>query len=87
MNDGVERDACKVLHDEATGRELAAVYVPTSPNPTSGHIEIVPLADEVQTDWTMEQAMSFAMTGGANVSDKARYEATGQLIVAGGTAP
>lgn len=64
----------KIMHDEATGRELAAVYVPTSPNPTSGYIEIVPLDNVVQTDWTIEEAMSFVMTGGANAPDKVRYE-------------
>ncbi|MDZ4201335.1 MAG: DUF502 domain-containing protein [Gallionella sp.] len=63
----------KVMRDDATGRELAAVYVPTSPNPTSGYIEIVPLEDVVQTDWTMEEAMSFVMTGGANAPDRVRY--------------
>lgn len=67
----------KVMHDEATGRELAAVYVPTSPNPTSGYIEIVPLADVVQTDWTIEEAMSFVMTGGANAPDNVRFEKGG----------
>jgi len=63
----------KVMRDETTGRKLAAVYVPTSPNPTSGYIEIVPLEDVVQTDWTMEDAMSFVMTGGANAPDRVRY--------------
>lgn len=77
----------KVLHDEATGRELAAVYVPTSPNPTSGYIELVPLSDVVQTDWTMEQAMSFVMTGGANAPDNVCYHAPGQKVGAGGAAP
>lgn len=65
----------KVMRDETTGRELAAVYVPTSPNPTSGYIEIVPLEDVVQTDWTMEEAMSFVVTGGANAPDSVRYSA------------
>jgi len=63
----------KIMRDETTGRELAAVYVPTSPNPTSGYIEIVPLEDVVQTDWTMEEAMSFVMTGGANAPDHVRF--------------
>lgn len=44
--------------------------MPTSPNPTSGYIEIVPLAGAVQTDWTIEEAMSFVMTGGANAPDQ-----------------
>lgn len=63
----------KVMNDKTTGRKLAVVYVPTSPNPTSGYIEIVPLEDVVQTDWTMEEAMNFVMTGGANAPDLVRY--------------
>lgn len=65
----------KVMTDPDTGRELAAVYVPTSPNPTSGYIEIVPLDDVVQTDWSMEEAMSFVMTGGTNAPDRVRFNA------------
>ena len=64
----------KVLHDETTGRELAAVYVPTSPNPTSGYIEIVPLTEVVYTDWSLEEAMSFVMTGGANAPEHVHYD-------------
>lgn len=63
----------KVMRDAASGQELAAVYVPTSPNPTSGYIEIVPLADVVQTDWTMEEAMTFVVTGGTNAPDSVRF--------------
>jgi uncharacterized membrane protein len=63
----------KVMKDADSGRELAAVYVPTSPNPTSGYIEIVPLDEVVQTDWTMEEAMSFVMTGGANAPERIRF--------------
>jgi uncharacterized membrane protein len=63
----------KVMRDVDSGRQLAAVYVPTSPNPTSGYIEIVPLDDVVQTDWTMEEAMSFVMTGGTNAPDRIRF--------------
>lgn len=54
------------LTDKASGRLLLAVYVPTAPNPTSGYIEIVPFEDVVQTDWTVEEAMTFVVTGGTN---------------------
>lgn len=64
----------KIIREETSGRELAAVYVPTSPNPTSGYIEIVPLVDVVQTEWSVEEAMSFVMTGGANAPDRVHYE-------------
>jgi len=60
----------RVMRDPNTGCQLAAVYVPTSPNPTSGYIEIVPLEDVVQTDWSVEEAMAFVMTGGTNAPDE-----------------
>lgn len=77
----------KILHDSDTGRELAAVYVPTSPNPTSGYIEIVPTDELVQTEWSIEEAMSFVMTGGANAPDKVRYQAPEQHVGAAEAAP
>lgn len=63
----------KVMQDKDSGEELAVVYVPTSPNPTSGYIEILPLKDVVMTDWTMEEAMSFVMTGGTNAPATVRF--------------
>jgi uncharacterized membrane protein len=53
------------FHDEATGRELAAVYVPTTPNPTGGYLELVPVELLTPTDWTVDQAMTFILSGGA----------------------
>ncbi len=55
----------RILADEATGEELAAVYVPTTPNPTSGYLEIVPVSQLIPTDWTADQAMAFIISGGA----------------------
>ncbi len=60
----------RILHDEQTGEELAAVYVPTTPNPTSGYLEIVPVSQLTPTDWTADQAMSFIISGGAVAPDK-----------------
>jgi len=69
----------RVIKDADTGEDLAAVYVPTSPNPTSGYIEIVPVANLVSTDWTMDEAMSFVMTGGATSPDAVRFHAPTDL--------
>ena len=55
----------RVMREIGTGRELAAVYVPTTPNPTSGYLEIVPVEKMTPTDWTVDQAMSFIISGGA----------------------
>lgn len=54
----------RVLRDEATGEELVAVYVPTTPNPTSGYLEILPLDRVTATDWSMDEAMTFIISGG-----------------------
>ena len=55
----------RTLTDSDTGEKIAAVYVPTTPNPTSGYLELVPLDQVVSTDWTMDEAMSFIISGGA----------------------
>lgn len=63
----------RVLTDRATGAEIAAVYIPTSPNPTSGYVELVAVEDLIETDWTVEEAMSFIVTGGANAPKDVRF--------------
>jgi len=60
----------RILRDEITGGELAAVYVPTTPNPTSGYLEVVPVDRLTPTDWTVDQAMTFIISGGAVSPDK-----------------
>ena len=59
----------RVMREQGTGRELAAVYVPTTPNPTSGYLEIVPMEKITPTDWSVDQAMSFIISGGAVAPD------------------
>jgi uncharacterized membrane protein len=60
----------RTVRERGTGRELAAVYVPTTPNPTSGYLEIVPVEKITPTDWTVDQAMSFIISGGAVSPDE-----------------
>lgn len=60
----------KVMTDTDSERQLAAAYVPTSPNPTSGYIGIVAMEDVVLTDWSVEEAMVFVMTGGTNAPEQ-----------------
>ncbi|MFW6162058.1 MAG: DUF502 domain-containing protein [Planctomycetota bacterium] len=63
----------RTLVDADTGRELAAVYVPTTPNPTSGYLEIVPLDKVVSTTMTFEEAMTFIVSGGAVAPERMNY--------------
>ena len=67
----------RVLRDRTTGQELAAVYVPTTPNPTSGYLEIVPVEQLVSTDWTFDEAMTFIISGGAMAPEHIDYERRG----------
>lgn len=64
----------RVIREAGTGRELAAVYVPTTPNPTSGYLEIVPVEKITPTDWTVDQAMSFIISGGAVAPDTIPFD-------------
>lgn len=54
-----------IFNDSNDGKELAAVYVPTTPNPTSGYMEIVATEKLIETDWTMDEAMTFVLTAGS----------------------
>jgi uncharacterized membrane protein len=64
----------RTLVDDDTGRELAAVYVPTTPNPTSGYLEIVPLDKVTSTNWTMDEAMTFIISGGAVAPESMNFD-------------
>jgi uncharacterized membrane protein len=63
----------RTMKDSDTGQELAAVYVPTTPNPTSGYLEIVPVERIVSTDWSMDEAMTFIISGGAIAPENLTY--------------
>ena len=63
----------RTLRDELTGKEIAAVYVPTTPNPTSGYLELVPIELVTPTDWTVDQAMAFIISGGAMSPEKVPF--------------
>lgn len=54
---------------DVNGVELAAVYVPTTPNPTGGYLEIVPIERLIATDWSVDQAMAFILSAGAAAPD------------------
>ncbi len=64
----------RTFDDATTGRKLAAVYVPTTPNPTSGYLEIVPVENITETDWTVDEAMTFIVSGGAVAPERMAYD-------------
>jgi uncharacterized membrane protein len=67
----------RTITDADNGQELAAVYVPTTPNPTSGYLEIVPVSRLVPTDWTLDEAMTFVVSGGAVAPERLSFSRNG----------
>jgi len=63
----------RVMTDGDTGQKLAIVYVPTTPNPTSGYLEVVPLDRVTPTQWTLDEAMNFVISAGAVAPDSITY--------------
>jgi len=63
------------MTDSTTGRKLAAVLLPNAINPTSAFLQVLPLERVLETDLTMEQAMSMLMTGGAVCPELIRFTA------------
>ena len=59
----------RVMTEQGSGREMAAVYIPTTPNPTGDYLVVVPVDELTPTDWTMDQAMAFIISGGAVAPD------------------
>lgn len=47
------------------GKELIAVFVPTTPNPTSGYLIYLPPEDITEIDMPVEEAMKLIVSGGA----------------------
>jgi uncharacterized membrane protein len=63
----------RTMTDSTTGELLAAVLLPNAINPTSAFLQILPIKKVIETDLSMEQAMSMIMTGGAVGPDSIRF--------------
>jgi uncharacterized membrane protein len=49
----------------ALGEDLVTVFLPTSPNPTTGFVLLVPRASVLGVDMSVEQAIKIVISGGA----------------------
>jgi len=52
---------------ERLDRDVVSVFLPTTPNPTSGFLLFVPKADVTELDMTIEEALKLVISGGAIV--------------------
>jgi uncharacterized membrane protein len=50
--------------DSTTGTELATVFIPSTPNPTTGFLQVLKQDDLTEVDWTVEQAITTIMSVG-----------------------
>jgi uncharacterized membrane protein len=64
----------RVFKDTVTGEDLAAVLVPSAPNPTTGFLLVVPTKDLTPTDLSMDQAMTVIVSGGATAPDHISFK-------------
>jgi uncharacterized membrane protein len=55
------------LVQETAGRTMAAVFVPTTPNPTSGFLLYLPAEELTPLDMSVENAMKLIVSGGAYI--------------------
>ncbi len=69
----------RTMTDSATGELLAAVLLPNAINPTSAFLQVLPMSRVIETDLTMEQAMSMLMTGGAVGPETIEYSGRAAL--------
>jgi uncharacterized membrane protein len=50
--------------DSVTKDELATVFIPTTPNPTTGYLQVVRRSELTELDWSVEDAVRTIMSGG-----------------------
>jgi uncharacterized membrane protein len=59
----VSRDSSEFFNRE-TGRKMWNVFLPTTPNPTSGYLILVPKDDCQELDMSIEEAFNLIISGG-----------------------
>lgn len=57
-------DAVKEASEAAGGQEMISLYVPTTPNPTSGFLLMLPRDKVVELSMSVEQALKFVISLG-----------------------
>lgn len=55
------------------GTELTSVFIPTTPNPTSGFLIYLPESDIVETNMTIEEGMKLIISGGILVPEEIEF--------------
>jgi uncharacterized membrane protein len=60
---------------EKTGRDLVNIFVPTTPNPTSGFFLMVPSTDIIELNMSVDAGIKLILSAGAVGPDDKKHEA------------
>ena len=64
---------------EKTGKNLINVFVPTTPNPTSGFLLMFPIEDVIYLNMSFEEASKFIVSAGTSTKNLKQYRLLYQL--------
>lgn len=62
-----------IIVDPGTQEEICTIFVPTTPNPTSGFMLMVRRKDVVELDWSVEEAFRTILSCGILVPEPLRF--------------
>jgi uncharacterized membrane protein len=65
--------------NQLTEKKLLNVFVPTTPNPTSGFLLLVPESDVIRVPVDVEEGLKMVISGGAFVADPSQGPANNKL--------
>ena len=60
----------EVKYKAKSNSDLLSVFVPTTPNPTSGYTLIVPTKKIIEIDLSVDQVLKYVISMGVSTSDK-----------------
>lgn len=63
-----------VMKDADSGRQMATVFIATTPNFTTGYMQIIPLDEVSETNWSVEEAIKVLMSGGILSPPTVRFD-------------
>lgn len=64
----------KTITDAATGDKYVCVFIPMTPNPTSGFFQMFPTNSVRDTDWTVDQGIKIVLSGGLLAPDELHFD-------------
>lgn len=53
-----------IFRDSLTGEELATVFIATTPNPTTGYLQVLRRRELVELNWSVDEAIRVIISGG-----------------------